>query len=81
MKKYGEKAEQLEWSMVKEGENQKHVPAKRVDIVSLRLVKVSSLLYKDCSIRSPEVTNYVIFILEIQYGNWLGTEKRMVFQL
>lgn len=54
MKKYGEKAVQLEWSMVKEGENQKHVPAKRVDIVSLRLVKESSLLYKDRSIRSSE---------------------------
>nr|WP_233192586.1 DNA repair protein RadC [Sporosarcina sp. P2] len=40
--------------MVKEGENQKHVPAKRVGIVSLRLVKESSLLYKDRAIRSPE---------------------------
>lgn len=56
MKKYGEKAEQLEWSMVREGENQKNVPAKRVDIVSLRLVKESSLLYNDRSIRSPEDT-------------------------
>lgn len=54
MKKYGVNAEQLNWSMVKEGENQKHVPAKRVDIVSLRLVKESSLLYKDRAIRSPE---------------------------
>lgn len=54
MKKYGEKVEQLKWSMVKEGENQKHVPAKRVDIVSLKMVKESSLLYKDRCIRSPE---------------------------
>lgn len=54
MNKYGDQAEQLEWSIVKEGENLKHVPAKRVDIVSLRLVKESSLLYKDRSIRSPE---------------------------
>lgn len=38
--------------MVKEEE--KRVPAKRVDIVSLRLVKESSLLYKDPAIRSPE---------------------------
>lgn len=53
MRKYGGKTEQLEWSMVKE-DGKKHVPAKRVDIVSLRLVKESSLLYKDRSIRSPE---------------------------
>lgn len=29
-------------------------PAKRVDIVSLRMVKETSLLYKNRSIRSPE---------------------------
>lgn len=52
---YGKKTEQLAWSVVKEeGQEPKHVPAKRVDIVSLRLVKESSLLYKDRSIRSPE---------------------------
>lgn len=40
---------------VLEGKIHSHVPAKRVDIVSLRLVKESSLSsYKDCSIRSPE---------------------------
>ncbi|WP_369823952.1 RadC family protein [Sporosarcina sp. P26b] len=39
--------------MVKEDEK-KRVPAKRVDIVSLRLVKEASLLYKDRAIRSPE---------------------------
>lgn len=54
MMRYGVKAEQVKWSMVKEGGNQKRVPAKRVDIVSLRLVKESSLLYKDRSNRSPE---------------------------
>lgn len=32
----------------------KPVPAKRVNIVSLELVKESSLLYKDRCIRSPE---------------------------
>ncbi|RUL54155.1 JAB domain-containing protein [Lysinibacillus antri] len=35
-------------------ENQKNVPAKRVDIVSVRLVKEASLLYKNRSIRSPQ---------------------------
>jgi len=43
---------QLELLMVKEEE--KRMPAKRVDIVSLRLVKETSLLYKDRSIRSPQ---------------------------
>ena len=54
MKTYETNLEQLELVMVKEEE--KHVPAKhakRVDIVSLRLVKESSLLYKDRAIRSP----------------------------
>ncbi|WP_232319647.1 RadC family protein [Sporosarcina ureae] len=50
--KYGTNVEQMEWSMVKE--EGKHVPAKRVDIVSVRLLKESSLLYKDRSIRSPQ---------------------------
>jgi len=45
--------EQLELLSVKES-NEKRVPAKRVDIVSLRLVKETSLLYKDRAIRSPE---------------------------
>ncbi|MFJ8065493.1 RadC family protein [Psychrobacillus sp. NPDC096426] len=44
--------EQIELLTVKGGE--KRIPAKRVDIVSLRMVKESSLLYKDRSIRSPE---------------------------
>lgn len=52
MKKYEVNVEQLELLMVKEEE--KRVPAKRVDIVSLRLVKETSLLYKDRAIRSPE---------------------------
>ncbi|WP_419961335.1 JAB domain-containing protein [Psychrobacillus sp. BM2] len=35
-------------------ENQsKAVPAKRVDILSLRMVKETSLLYKDHTVRSP----------------------------
>lgn len=52
MKKYQVKdVEQLELLTVKEGAKQ--VSAKRVDIVSLRLVKESSLLYKDRSVRSP----------------------------
>lgn len=52
MKTYESKVEQLELLVVKEEE--KRVPAKRVDIVSLRLVKETSLLYKDRAIRSPE---------------------------
>lgn len=51
MENYVSKMEQLELLMVKEEE--KHVPAKRVDIVSLRLVKETSLLYKNRTIRSP----------------------------
>jgi DNA repair protein RadC len=31
-----------------------NVRSKRVDIVSLRIVKESSLLYKDRSVKSPE---------------------------
>ncbi|MEK4712052.1 JAB domain-containing protein [Sporosarcina sp. FSL K6-5500] len=49
---YKPQVQQLELLMVKEEE--KCVPAKRVDIVSLRLVKETSLLYKDRAIRSPE---------------------------
>ncbi|MEK4712068.1 JAB domain-containing protein [Sporosarcina sp. FSL K6-5500] len=49
---YKPQAQQMELLMVKEEE--KRVPAKRVDIVSLRLVKETSLLYKDRAIRSPE---------------------------
>jgi len=45
--------EQLELLSVKES-NERRVPAKRVDIVSLRLVKETSLLYIDRAIRSPE---------------------------
>lgn len=52
MKTYESTVEQLELLMVKEEE--KRIPAKRVDIVSLRLVKETSLLYKDRAIRSPE---------------------------
>jgi len=53
MKKYQVQAvEQLELLAVKEGG--KPVPAKRVDIVTLRMVKETSLLYKDRNIRSPQ---------------------------
>ena len=52
MNTYTPQAHQLELLTVKE--EQKHIPAKRVDIVSLRLVKESSLLYKDRAIRSPQ---------------------------
>jgi len=52
MKTYESKVEQLGFLEVKEEE--KRVPAKRVDIVSLRMVKETSLLYKDRAIRSPE---------------------------
>ena len=53
MKNYKSNVEQLELLSVKES-NERRVPAKRVDIVSLRLVKETSLLYKDRTIRSPE---------------------------
>lgn len=53
MKKYEANVEQMEMLMVKE-EGKKHVPAKRVDIVSLKMVKEGSLLYKNRAIRSPE---------------------------
>lgn len=53
MKKYEVNVEQLALSLVKE-DDEKHVPRKRVDIVSLRLVKEKSLMYKYRAIRSPE---------------------------
>jgi len=53
MNNYEVNVQQLELLSVKES-NEKRVPAKRVDIVSLRLVKETSLLYKDRAIRSPE---------------------------
>lgn len=40
--------------LFEEGVVMKSKPAKRVDIVSLKLVKEGSLLYKERSIRSPE---------------------------
>lgn len=53
MKKYEVNIKQLALSVVKE-DGEKHVPRKRVDIVSLRLVKEKSLMYKYRAIRSPE---------------------------
>lgn len=47
------KTEQMALLEVKE-KAEKKVPAKRVNIVSLKLVKESSILYKNRSIRSPE---------------------------
>jgi DNA repair protein RadC len=53
MKAYGEKSvHQLE--LLEGGREMKRQPAKRINIVSLKLVKESSLLYKERSIRSPE---------------------------
>lgn len=51
MKMYMKESKELQ--MVKE-DSKKKIPAKRVDIVSVRLVKETSLLYKNRSIRSPE---------------------------
>lgn len=61
MMKYIEKnLEQLTMPLIvkeegkhKQGE-EKRIPAKRVDIVSLKIVKESSMLYKDRCVRSPE---------------------------
>lgn len=52
MKKYQvNKVKQLELLTVKEGVKQ--VPAKRVDIVSVKLVREKTMLYQDRKIRSP----------------------------
>lgn len=50
MKNYESKMEQLELLLMKEDGKQR-VPAKRVDIVSLRMAKESSLLYKNVLLR------------------------------
>ncbi|WP_161952334.1 hypothetical protein [Metalysinibacillus jejuensis] len=50
MEKYEVNVEQLALSLVKE-DGEKHVSRKRVDIVSLRLVKEKSLMYKFRAIR------------------------------
>jgi|SRR5690625_2999057 len=54
MKKYKEaKPKQLKL-FEKEKEKNKRIPAKRVDVVRMELVKERSLLYKNRTIRSPE---------------------------
>lgn len=53
MENYQKKYKQLQLQHMKESDT-KQVPSKRVNIVSLKLVKEKSLLYKDRSIRSPE---------------------------
>lgn len=53
MKTFGSNnVEQLELLRVRESE--KKVPAKRVDIVSLRMVKDGSVMYSNRNIRSPK---------------------------
>lgn len=49
---YKEQFQQLTLDYVCEKE--KHVPAKRVDIVSVRMVKECSLMYKDRVVGSPQ---------------------------
>jgi len=53
MKNYESKMELLELLLVKK-DGKQPVPAKRADIVSLRMVKESSLLYKNRSIKSTQ---------------------------
>lgn len=53
METYQEQFKQMEFNYVKEPKKE-HVPAKRVNIVSVRMVKECSLLYKDRVVRSPE---------------------------
>lgn len=53
MKLYRQTAQQLELQTMKQ-ESEKKVLAKRLDIVSLRLVKETSLLYMNRAIRSSE---------------------------
>lgn len=52
MKMYQQQSKQMSFNHVKEQEA-KHVPAKRVDIVSVRMVKECSLMYKDRVVSSP----------------------------
>jgi len=52
--KYQKHFKQLALNYVHEKEEEKHVPAKRVDIVSVRMVKECSILYKDRVIGSPQ---------------------------
>ena len=52
MKKY-EAIKQKQIELLEEGIEMNTKPAKRINIVSLKLVKESSLLYKERSIRSP----------------------------
>jgi hypothetical protein len=52
MNQYGNPFDQL--TLLKEDNIHKHQPAKRVNIVSLKLVKESSMLYKERSVKSPE---------------------------
>lgn len=52
MKTYQEQFKQMSFNHVKE-QGAKHVPAKRVDIVSVRMVKECSLMYKDRVVGSP----------------------------
>jgi DNA repair protein RadC len=47
-------SESKQLELLEGGVEMKEQPAKRVNIVSLKLVKESSLLYKERSIRSPE---------------------------
>jgi len=51
-KTYEPRVEQLELLMIREDE--KHAPAKRVDIVSVKLVREKTMLYKDRKVRSPQ---------------------------
>lgn len=53
MKNYNERFKQMEFNHVKEAPI-KRVPAKRVNIVSVKMVKECSMLYKNRVIRSPE---------------------------
>src|SRR5699024_7788628 len=53
MKDYQVKQEQLKLLQAKEGEP-KHIPAKRVNVISLKMIQESSMLYKYRVIRSPD---------------------------
>ena len=53
MSSYNERFKQMEFNHVKEAST-KRVPAKRVNIVSVRMVKECSMLYKNRIVRSPE---------------------------
>lgn|SRR5699024_7297734 len=51
---YQKQVKRLTLDYVREKKGEKHVPAKRVNIISVKMVKECSVLYKNRVVRSPE---------------------------